>query len=91
MPAGIIILIPIPNQTTENSIIKDTRNHFRVKEKNNDIYDKIVRDIGTLFESDEENYFSSKYIEHKSNNDKDKKLSIEEYLDKIKPYLITYK
>ena len=58
MPAGIIILIPIPNQTTENSIIKDTRNHFRIKEKNNDIYDKIIRDIGTLFESDEENYFS---------------------------------
>ena len=49
-----------------------------------------------LFEPDEEGYykpirtgkaFSSNYTEYESNGDKDKTLSIEEYLDEIKPYL----
>ena len=31
--------------------------------------------------------FSDNYIEYESNGDKDKTLSVEEYLDKIKPYL----
>ena len=31
--------------------------------------------------------FSSNYTEYESNGDKDKTLSIKEYLDKIKPYL----
>ena len=31
--------------------------------------------------------FSSNYIEYKSNGDKDKTLSIKDYLDEIKPYL----
>ena len=34
------------------------------------------------------NDFSSNYAEYKSNGDKDKTLSIEEYLDETKPYLI---
>ena len=33
------------------------------------------------------NAFSSNYIEYKSNGDKDKTLSIEYYIDDIKPYL----
>ena len=33
------------------------------------------------------NAFSSYYIEYKSNGDKDKLLSIKEYLNMIKPYL----
>ena len=33
------------------------------------------------------NAFSSNYIEYKSNGDKDKSLSIKEYLDMIRPYL----
>ena len=33
------------------------------------------------------NAFSSNYIEYKSNGDKDKTLSIKDYLDEIKPYL----
>ena len=31
--------------------------------------------------------FSNNYVEYENNADKDKKLSIEEYLDKIRPYL----
>ena len=33
------------------------------------------------------NAFTSNYIEYKSNGDKDKTLSIKDYLDEIKPYL----
>ena len=33
------------------------------------------------------NDFSSNYIEYKGNGDKDKTLSIKDYLDEIKPYL----
>ena len=33
------------------------------------------------------NAFSSNYIEYKNNENKDKTLSIKDYLDKIKPYL----
>ena len=34
------------------------------------------------------NAFSSNYIEYESNGDKNKPLSIKEYLDKVKTYLI---
>ena len=49
-----------------------------------------------MYESDKEdhyktlrtgNAFISNYIEYESNGDKDKTLSIEDYLDKIEPYL----
>ena len=48
-----------------------------------------------IFKPKEDNYkpvrignaFSSNYIEYKSNRDKDKTLSIKDYLDEIKPYL----
>ena len=33
------------------------------------------------------NFWSNNYIEHKSNSDKNRMWSVEEYLDKIRPYL----
>ena len=54
------------------------------------------RDTRALFESDEDdcykpiktsNAFNSNYIEHETNGDTNKYLSIEEYLNKIRPYL----
>ena len=33
------------------------------------------------------NFWSNNYIEYKSNSDRNKILSVEEYLDKIRPYL----
>ena len=57
---------------------------------------KILYDsTKTFFKPKEDNYkpvrignaFSSNYIEYKSNGDKDKTLSIKDYLDEIKPYL----
>ena len=63
--------------------MKDIKNLFRKKKKNSDIKDKIIRDIRTLIESHEENYyeplridnaFSRNYIEYKSNGDKKKNI-----------------
>ena len=48
-----------------------------------------------MYEKEEENYYkpvrvntfwSNNYIEYKSNGDKNKILSVEEYLDKIRPH-----
>ena len=75
--------------------MRDVRNLFRLeKKKGNSI--KYIKDIRTLFESKEDYYepirignvFSNNYMNMKvSNGDKGKTLSIEEYLDKIGPYL----
>ena len=58
---------------------------------------KIIRDIIALLQLDEEDYyyepvrtgnaFGNKYIKYESNGDKNKKLSIEDYLHKIRPHL----
>ena len=60
------------------------------------ILDKIIRDIRKLFEQEEEDYYKVKrvsrfwnnnYSEYESNNDKNKNLSLDEYLKKIKTCL----
>ena len=81
-----------PNYTA----IKDIRNIFRQKTKA--IKDRILKNIKNLFEHEveEENYYkpvrvnnfwSNNYIGYKSNGERNKKLSVEEYLNKISPYL----
>ena len=94
----------MPNHTTnqierniaEDNIIKDIRNPFRLTKKDKGVKEKVLSDIRTLFESDEENYykpirsgnaFSGNYIEYESNGDKGKTLTTEEYFDKIRTYL----
>ena len=73
---------------------------MKLKKKNKKIKDKlktikITGDIRTLFEQEEEDYYKPKrvssfwnnnYIEHESNG-KNNNLSLDEYLNKIKPYL----
>ena len=60
-----IITMPNPwlNQTEKNvtgdNIIKGIKNHFRKKKKYNEIKDKMLRYIKTLFESDPEDYYKS--------------------------------
>ena len=73
------------------------RKNKEIKEINNRlIKDKIIRDIRTLFEQEEEDYYKPKrvsnfwnnyYIKYESNGDKNRSLSIDEYLNKIDPYL----
>ena len=82
----------------EENIIKDIRNLFRQEKETKAIKDRILRDIKNLFEheKEEENYYkpvrvsnfwSNNYIEYESNGDKNKTLSVKEYLNKISPYL----
>ena len=63
-------------------------------EKKKEIKDIIIRDIRSLFK--EEDYYKPKrvsyfwknnYIQYESNSDRNNDLSIEEYFNKIKPYL----
>ena len=59
------------------------------KVKNNVNKNKIIRDIRSLFESDEDPIYLlwTKYIGYEREGDKTKTLSIETYLNKIKHYL----
>ena len=57
----------------------------------------MLRDIKNLFEHEEEdnnyrpvrvnNFWSNNYIEYKSNGDIDKRLYVENYLNKVRSYL----
>ena len=77
--------------------LKIQKKFFRLEKEIKAIKDKIIRDTQNLFEhEEEENYYkpvrvsnfrSSNYIEYKSTNDRNKTLSVKEYLNKITPYL----
>ena len=75
------------------------KKEIRKKKKINDrlIKDRIIRDIRSLFEQQEEkdyykpkrvsNFWDNNYIEYESNGDKNRNLSLDKYLNKIEPYL----
>ena len=75
-------------RSEDGNLIKDIINLIRLKKETKEIKDRILRDIKNFFEHDEEeNYYkpvrvsnvlSSNYIEHESNADKNKTLSLEE-------------
>ena len=80
----------------ENKIIKDVRNLFRLKKKNEAIKDKIINDIRNLFEHEEEDYYklvqieifwSNNFIEYENKGDRNKIGPIEGYLFKIRLYV----
>ena len=76
---------------------KDIRNLFRLETETKAIKDRLLGDINNLFEhKDEENHYkpvrvrnfwSNNYIEYESNSDRNKTLPVEEYLNRIRPYL----
>ena len=79
---------------SEENIIKSIRNLFKIKKENEEIKDRIIKDIKTLFEQEEKDYYkpirvgnfwNKNYIEYESSGDRKKNLSVKEYLDKIKP------
>ena len=81
---------------SKETIIKNIRNPFKLKKENEAIKDRIVREIKTLFEQEEKDYYkpirvdnfwSNNCIEYESSGDENKNLSVKEYLDKIKHYL----
>ena len=77
--------------------IKDIRNLLRREKETKAIKKRMLRDIKDLFEYEEEenyykplrvsNFWSNNYIEYKSSRDRNKTLSVEEYLNKIRSYL----
>ena len=82
----------------KKNLIKDIRNLFRLKKYIKGMKDVVLRYNKNLFnyEKEEENYYKkvrvnnfwgNNYVEYKSNGDKNKILSAEEYLNKIRPYL----
>ena len=88
----------IQNQSEENKI-NSIRNLFILKNKKNKnkngiIKDSIIRDNRILFEEKYDDYYKPKrvsnswnhnYIEYESNENRNKNLSLEEHLNKIKP------
>ena len=77
---------------------KKRKKEIREKKEINNrlIKDRIIRDIRTPFEQQEKDYYKPKkvshfwnnnYIEYESNGDKNRNLSLVEYLNKLKPYL----
>ena len=84
--------------SVEEKKIKDIRNPFRLKKEIQGIKDRMLRDIKNLFEYEKEeksyhkpvrlnDFWSNNYIEYKSDDEKNKILSVQEYLNKIRPYL----
>ena len=65
------------NKANENKKIRDIKNSFR-HEKEEENYDKLVQ-VG--------NFWNNFYMEYKSSGDRNKKLSAEENVNKIKPSL----
>ena len=58
------------------------------------IKERIIRDIKKLFQQEDyykpervSNFWSNNYIEYESNGDKNRNLLLDEYLNKIEPYL----
>ena len=74
------------------------RNLCRLKKEVKRIKDIIFKNIKNLFEKEKEednyqkpvrvnNFQSNNHIEYKSNGDRNKILSVDEYLNKLRPYL----
>ena len=66
---------------------------WKSKKENEAIKDRILRDINTLFEKEDDyykpvrmgNFWNNSYIEYESNGDRNKIWSVEENLIEIKP------
>ena len=80
----------------DDTIIKDIKNLFRLKKETDANNERVIRDIENLFDHEAEDYYkpvkaghfwSNNYIECGSDGDRNITLSIEEYLNKIRPYL----
>ena len=80
-----------------NNIIKDIRKLSRLKKENKAKKNRVNRDIGKVFELEEEDsyykplrvgtFWGNNYIEYESNGDRNKTLSVQDYFNKIRPYL----
>ena len=82
-------------QSLEN-IIKSIRNLFKLKKENEAIKDIMIWDIRTRFRQEEKddyckpikvgNFWNNNYTEYENSGDRNKTLSVKEYLDKSERY-----
>ena len=86
------------NKELNYTAIKDIKYFFRWEKETKAMKDRMLSNIKNLFEHEEENYYkpvrvnnfwSNSYNEFESNDDRNKTLSVEEYLNDIRPYLKT--
>ena len=65
---------------SEDKIIKKLRHSFKLKKENEPINGRIIREIKTIFEQEEDyhkltridNFWTNNYIEYESNSDRNK-------------------
>ena len=50
------------NEQSEENIIKSIRNFFKIKKENEAIKDGIIRDIRTVFEQEEKDYYEARRV-----------------------------
>ena len=83
------------NKKIKDKILRDIRNFFRLKKENEVLKDIIFRDIRNLFDHEEKNcykparvsnFWSNNYVEYESKGDRNKTLSVNEYLNRIRTY-----
>ena len=87
-------LFRLKKEIYENTF-KDVTNLARLNKENKEIKDRINGDFRYIFQHHEEgnklvsagNFFSDNFIEYEINGDRNKALSIEKYLNKIRPSL----
>ena len=82
--------------TLSNRRRKKGKEEIREKKEINErlLKHRIISDIRTLFEQEENyckpkwvsNFWNNNYIEYESNGDKNRNLSLDEYLNKVKPW-----
>ena len=82
---GVRNLFRLKKPVNDNTV-KDIRNPFRLKNENEASKDRIIRDIRNLFEQEKSVIFGASVILNMEVMEK-KTLSIEEYLNKIRPHL----
>ena len=69
---------------SQDDIIKNIRNLFKLKKEDEEIKETIIRNIEKSFEQ-QEGFCSNNYIDHESNRNKIS--SVKGYLDEFKLYL----
>ena len=75
---------------TNDTTVKDIRNLFKLKKESKAIKNRVIIDIRNFFDHEDENYYkpvkidnfwSRNHIDYESNSEKNKTLSIAEYLN----------
>ena len=80
-------------RNNQKKAIQSIRNLFKIKNENKAIQYRIIRDIRTLFEQQEESdfykriragsFWNKNSVKCQSSGDRNKNLSVKEYLDKL--------